>query len=74
MCLGIPGHVTAFFDQNGARMGKLNFGGILNTFAQRVAPGLLLIAAVAISQWRQARAESARTRIAHRASRIAAAG
>ena len=35
-----------------------------NTFVQRVALGLLLIAAVAISQWRQARAESARTRIA----------
>jgi ribose transport system permease protein/L-arabinose transport system permease protein len=34
-----------------------------NTFIQRVALGLLLIAAVAISQWRQARAESARTRI-----------
>ncbi|MCG3210736.1 MAG: Ribose import permease protein RbsC [Anaerolineae bacterium] len=35
-----------------------------NTFIQRVALGLLLIAAVAISQWRQARAERARTRIA----------
>ena len=35
-----------------------------NTFVQRVALGLLLIAAVAISQWRQARAERARTRIA----------
>jgi ribose/xylose/arabinose/galactoside ABC-type transport system permease subunit len=35
-----------------------------NTFVQRVALGLLLIAAVAISQWRQARAESVRTKIA----------
>ena len=35
-----------------------------NTFIQRVALGMLLIAAVAISQWRQARAEVARTRIA----------
>lgn len=35
-----------------------------NTFVQRVALGLLLIAAVAISQWRQARAETVRTRIA----------
>jgi len=35
-----------------------------NTFIQRVALGLLLIAAVAISQWRQARAERARTRTA----------
>ena len=35
-----------------------------NTFVQRVALGLLLIAAVALSQWRQARAERARTTIA----------
>jgi len=35
-----------------------------NTFVQRVALGLLLIAAVAVSQWRQARAEKARTKIA----------
>jgi len=35
-----------------------------NTFVQRVALGLLLIAAVAISQWRQAHAETVRTRIA----------
>lgn len=34
-----------------------------NTFVQRVALGLLLIAAVAISQWRQAQAESARIKI-----------
>jgi len=37
-----------------------------NTFVQKVALGFLLIAAVAISQWRQARAESARTRIANK--------
>jgi ribose/xylose/arabinose/galactoside ABC-type transport system permease subunit len=34
-----------------------------NTFIQKVALGLLLIGAVAVSQWRQARAERARTRI-----------
>jgi len=48
-------------------VGVLNNGMNLlgfNTFTQRVALGLLLIAAVAISQWRQARAERARTRIA----------
>jgi ribose/xylose/arabinose/galactoside ABC-type transport system permease subunit len=48
-------------------VGVLNNGMNLlgfNTFVQRVALGLLLIAAVAISQWRQARAERARTRIA----------
>ena len=35
-----------------------------NTFIQRVALGLLLIAAVAVSQWRQSRSERARTTIA----------
>jgi ribose/xylose/arabinose/galactoside ABC-type transport system permease subunit len=48
-------------------VGVLNNGMNLlgfNTFIQRVALGLLLIAAVAISQWRQARAERARTRTA----------
>lgn len=48
-------------------VGVLNNGMNLlgfNTFVQRVALGLLLVAAVAISQWRQARAERSRTRIA----------
>ena len=48
-------------------VGVLNNGMNLlgfNTFIQRVALGLLLVAAVAISQWRQARAERVRTRIA----------
>ncbi|NJL94290.1 MAG: sugar ABC transporter permease [Anaerolineae bacterium] len=34
----------------------------INTFAQRVALGLLLVGAVALSQWRQARAEKTRAR------------
>ena len=58
----IMGTVLAF-----VLVGVLNNGMNLlgfNTFVQRVALGLLLIAAVAISQWRQARAEQARTRIA----------
>jgi ribose/xylose/arabinose/galactoside ABC-type transport system permease subunit len=49
-------------------VGVLNNGMNLlgfNTFVQRVALGFLLVAAVAISQWRQARAESSRTRIAN---------
>ena len=29
MCLGIPGQITAVFQANGLRMGKLNFGGIV---------------------------------------------
>lgn len=48
-------------------VGVLNNGMNLlgfNTFIQRVALGLLLIAAVAVSQWRQARAERKRTTIA----------
>lgn len=48
-------------------VGVLNNGMNLlgfNTFVQRVALGMLLIAAVAISQWRQARAERVRTNIA----------
>jgi ribose/xylose/arabinose/galactoside ABC-type transport system permease subunit len=48
-------------------VGVLNNGMNLlgfNTFIQRVALGLLLIAAVAISQWRQARSERVHTRIA----------
>lgn len=47
-------------------VGVLNNGMNLlgfNTFIQRVALGLLLIAAVAVSQWRQAREEKARTGI-----------
>lgn len=48
-------------------VGALNNGMNLlgfNTFTQRVALGLLLIASVAISQWRQARADRTRARIA----------
>ncbi len=51
-------------------VGVLNNGMNLlgfNTFVQRVALGMLLIAAVAISQWRQARAERVRTNIAAQA-------
>jgi ribose transport system permease protein/L-arabinose transport system permease protein len=47
-------------------VGVLNNGMNLlgfNTFTQRVALGLLLIAAVAISQWRQAQSERARKRV-----------
>jgi len=48
-------------------VGTLNNGMNLigiGTFYQRVALGLLLIGAVAITQWRQQRAERARTRLA----------
>lgn len=29
MCLGIPGKVQQIYEANGARMGKVNFGGIV---------------------------------------------
>lgn len=48
-------------------VGVLNNGMNLlgfNTFVQKVALGFLLVAAVAVSQWRQARAERVRTKIA----------
>ncbi|MFV2062512.1 MAG: hypothetical protein ACC726_03240 [Chloroflexota bacterium] len=48
-------------------VGVLNNGMNLlgvGTFYQRVALGVLLIGAVALSQWRQGRAERARTRVA----------
>jgi len=48
-------------------VGVLNNGMNLlgfNTFIQRVALGMLLVAAVAVAQWRQQRAERARTSIA----------
>lgn len=48
-------------------VGVLNNGMNLlgvNTFYQRVALGVLLIGAVAVAQWRQARAERSRSRIA----------
>jgi ribose/xylose/arabinose/galactoside ABC-type transport system permease subunit len=48
-------------------VGVLNNGMNLlgvNTFYQRVALGVLLIGAVALAQWRQGRAERARTRLA----------
>jgi ribose transport system permease protein/L-arabinose transport system permease protein len=41
----------------------MNLVGV-STFYQRVALGVLLIAAVALAQWRQSRAERARTRVA----------
>jgi ribose transport system permease protein/L-arabinose transport system permease protein len=47
-------------------VGVLNNGMNLlgfNTFTQRVALGFLLVAAVAISQWRQSQAEKARQRV-----------
>jgi ribose/xylose/arabinose/galactoside ABC-type transport system permease subunit len=57
----IVGTVLAFI-LVGVLNNGMNLIGI-GTFYQRVALGVLLIAAVAIAQWRQARAERARTRV-----------
>lgn len=29
MCLGVPGQIKAIYERDGARMGKVDFGGIL---------------------------------------------
>ena len=29
MCLGIPGRITTIFEEEGIRMGKVDFGGVL---------------------------------------------
>lgn len=38
MCLGIPGQVQAIYEQGGARMGKVNFGGILKEVCLEYVP------------------------------------
>lgn len=29
MCLGVPGKITEIYEQNGLKMGKIDFGGII---------------------------------------------
>jgi ribose transport system permease protein/L-arabinose transport system permease protein len=60
----VMGTVLAFL-LVGVLNNGMNLIGI-NTFYQNVALGVLLISAVALNQWRQARAERARTRLAVR--------
>jgi hydrogenase expression/formation protein HypC len=38
MCLGIPGQITAIYDESGARMGKVNFGGIVKEVCLEYVP------------------------------------
>ncbi|MBE0688623.1 MAG: HypC/HybG/HupF family hydrogenase formation chaperone [Anaerolineae bacterium] len=38
MCLGIPGKITEIYDDNGARMGKVNFGGIVKEVCLEYVP------------------------------------
>lgn len=38
MCLGIPGQITAIYEEQGARMGKVNFGGIVKEVCLEYVP------------------------------------
>jgi hydrogenase expression/formation protein HypC len=38
MCLGIPGKLTAIYEQNGLPMGKVEFGGILKEVCLAYTP------------------------------------
>ncbi len=38
MCLGVPGQITEIYDSMGARMGKVNFGGIVKEVCLEYVP------------------------------------
>lgn len=40
MCLGIPGQLKEIYEANGAKMGKVNFGGIVKEVCLEDAPEL----------------------------------
>lgn len=40
MCLGIPGQVKEIYEANGAKMGKVNFGGIVKEVCLEYVPEL----------------------------------
>jgi hydrogenase expression/formation protein HypC len=40
MCLGVPGQVKAIYEANGARMGQVNFGGIVKEVCLAYVPEL----------------------------------
>ncbi len=42
MCLGIPGRVTELFDQHGARMGRVDFGGVLKEVCLEYVPEVVI--------------------------------
>jgi hydrogenase expression/formation protein HypC len=42
MCLGVPGKVIQTFDENGLRMGLVDFGGIRRSACLAYAPEVLL--------------------------------
>lgn len=40
MCLGIPGQLKEIYEANGAKMGKVNFGGIVKEVCLEYVPEL----------------------------------
>jgi hydrogenase expression/formation protein HypC len=38
MCLGVPGQIREIYEQAGARMGKVNFGGIVKEVCLEYVP------------------------------------
>ena len=38
MCLAIPGKITAFFDENGMKMAKVSFNGVIRTVCTEWVP------------------------------------
>ena len=42
MCLGIPGKIIEIFQQNGLRMGKIDFGGVVREACLEAIPEALV--------------------------------
>ncbi|MBL8146220.1 MAG: HypC/HybG/HupF family hydrogenase formation chaperone [Anaerolineae bacterium] len=42
MCLGIPGRVTELFDQHGAKMGRVDFGGVVKEVCLEYVPEVVV--------------------------------
>lgn len=40
MCLAVPGRVESIFEESGARMGKVNFGGVVKDVCLAYVPEL----------------------------------
>jgi hydrogenase expression/formation protein HypC len=40
MCLGIPGKVEEIFDENGLKMGNINYGGTINKACLEYVPDI----------------------------------
>lgn len=42
MCLGIPGRVTDLYDQHGAKMGRVDFGGVMKDVCLEYVPEVVV--------------------------------